>query len=41
LDELRKYKEMCKQLKDLMMEKRGKQGSKKKELEKIIVDFRI
>jgi hypothetical protein len=41
LDELRKYKQRCKQLKDLMLEKRRKQGSKKKELEKIIVDFRI
>jgi hypothetical protein len=41
LDELRKYKQRCKQLKDLMLEKRRKQGSKNKELEKIIVDFRI
>jgi len=41
LDELRKYKQRCKQLKNLMLEQRRKQGSKNKELEKIIVDFRI
>jgi hypothetical protein len=41
LNELRKYKQRCKQLEDIMMEQRRKQGSKKKELEKTIVDFRI
>ena len=41
LYELRKHKQRCKQLKDLMLEQRKKQGSKEKKLEQIIVDFRI
>ena len=41
LYELRKHKQRCKQLKDIMLEQRKKQGSKEKKLDQMIGDFRI